>query len=302
MKQIKINQQSYHGNRFDKTKLPDIKAAGYVSASLLSKVRNPIKFMKAEPDEETQAMYWGSLVDCLWTTPKLFNVFYAVLPEDAPRRPTEVQRKAVKQSPAAIKSIAFWDAWEKSTAGKCVVPADVLIEARKAVAMLKEHPISSEILANSQTQVVMMGKAPESLGLPEGVLAKGMMDMLPDSGRFTDYVVDLKTTNNLAENLVHNIMFQFDYVVKMSFYSILSEACGFGVRDKALLIWQNSKAPYEVKVRELGPNDIAFGKTIIRKRCEVLGKLDPNHIEAFYDTEIKEMPLKSWAIEEYNNE
>jgi hypothetical protein len=300
MKNIQIKPQDYHRHGFDRSKLPNLASAGYISASLLSEVRKPIKFLSGAPKEQTDSMAWGTLVDCLWTTPELFQEYYVTLPEDAPRRPTPAQKEAKKPSDETVRTVAWWRDWEAKAEGKILVPADTLADAKKATAMLEMHPVAREIKACSLRQITLMGAAPEYLSLPEGCKAKAMIDLMPIEGPWKDAIVDLKTTNNISEKGMHDAMFDFDYVMKMAFYSIMAEAAGYGKRDKAILIWSGKNAPYEVVVREIV--DLQLGKAVVLKRIEKLKKMMPNDIAPYIDTEVRPMPLKDWAIESYSRE
>ncbi len=300
MNNVKIRPEDYHRHTFNKARLPDLANAGYVSASLLSEVRNPIKFLSDVPRTQTGAMSWGSLVDCLWTTPELFDSTYATLPPDAPRRPTEAQKTAKNPSESSIRSVQWWEKWEKESSSKIVVPPEQLVEAQKAVKMLHMHPLAAELLAHSETQVTLMGEAPEHLGLPPGTKAKAMMDLLPTEGKWKNAIVDLKTTNFISENQMHDAMFTYDYVMKMAFYAIMAEAAGYRRRDRAILIWSGSNAPYEVVVREI--TDLEFGKQIVMKRVERLKSMKAGDIKPYIDTELKPLPLREWAITAYSQE
>jgi exodeoxyribonuclease VIII len=300
MKNVQIKPQDYHRHGFDKSKLPNIAAAGYISASLLSDVRNPLKFLSDVPKQETDAMQWGTLVDCLWTTPELFDEYYACLPDDAPRRPTDAQKNAKNPSESSVKSVAWWERWERESASKINVAPEVLGAAKKAVRMLDMHPVAKEIKACSLRQITLMGPAPAFLNLPEGCKTKAMLDLLPIEGPWSDSIVDLKTTNYISENQMHEAMFTFDYVVKMAFYSIMAEAAGYGKRDRAILIWSGKQAPYEVVVREIV--DLEFGKHIVLKRLAKLQTMKLGEIQPYIETDIKPMPLRDWAIEAYSRE
>lgn len=300
MKNIQIKPQDYHRHGFDRSKLPNLTAAGYISASLLSDVRNPIKFLSDFPKEQTDSMAWGTLVDCLWTTPELFSEYYVTLPDDAPRRPTPAQKEAKKPSEETVRTVAWWREWEAKAEGKILVPSDTLAQARRATAMLEMHPVARDIKACSLRQITLMGPAPECLGLPEGAKAKAMLDLLPTEGPWDNSIVDLKTTNTISEAGMHNAMFDFDYVVKMAFYSIMAEAAGYGKRDRAILIWSGKNAPYEVVVREIV--DLQLGKAVVLKRIEKLKKMMPNEIRPYIDTEVRPMPLRDWAIDAYSKE
>ena len=71
--------------------------------------------------QPTDPMRQGSLVDCLLTEPTEFHKRYAVLPADAPKKPTSSQRNAAKPSEATVLAIAWWDQWLLSNDGKEVV-------------------------------------------------------------------------------------------------------------------------------------------------------------------------------------
>lgn len=302
MKLIPIHQRDYHNHGFDKSKLPNIAAAGYISASLISKIRNPIRFLTMGETKTTDAMEWGNIVDCLYTTPELFAQFYKVLPQDAPKKPTSAQLEAKKPAPKTVEQINWWMTFEREAEGKTVLDYETYSKAQIAVKMLESHPVAAQIKHNSIKQAVLMGDAPPLLGLPPGSKCKGMMDFLPTSGSFADAITDLKTTNDLSDNLLHNTMFTFDYVPKLAFYKIIAEAAGYGPRNRAVMIWSRSSAPYDVVTREVSSNDLMFGQQIIMKRLEKLKAMTPNNIDPYLEKDVKPMKLHEWAINAYLNE
>ena len=106
MKRVLISPKEYHALAFDASKLPDLAAAGPVSASILSKSRDPLMFLlNGGEQKETTDMQWGSLIDTMWTeAPSVFASQYVVLPEDAPQRPMEAMLNAAKPSASSLRS------------------------------------------------------------------------------------------------------------------------------------------------------------------------------------------------------
>ena len=289
----------YHDLKFNIKALPDVAKAGHLSASVISKSRDPILFLKEAEDEGTGAMRWGSLIDCMWTTPELFQATYAVMPKDTPRRPTEAQKNAKKPSESTVASIAWWNKWENDCKGKILVSQEDHANAVEAVHMLDIHPIARKLKDTSKKQVAIIGEPHPELYLPKGSKVKSLHDLIPIEGEFADCAVDLKTTNSLSENLLHNTMFGFDYPVKMAFYNLALEQGGYGLRKRILFIWQRSKKPYDVVVREMPDQQLA--KSVLQRRCERLQRMDPNDITSHFDTSITKIHLKEWAILEYSS-
>jgi len=298
MKQINLTPKQYHAHKFEVGKLPDIANAGPLSASVLSDLRDPLKFVLKAPKEDTGEMQWGSLIDCLWTTPYLFNEEYVILPEDAPSRPQERFRSAKKPAPATIEAFAWWDRFDAANKGKASITAQEAEEAHAAVNMLNQHPIASAIHECSHKQVALMGENP----LLPGTQAKCLLDLLPLSGEWSNCIPDLKTTNSTSENDLVKTMLKFDYLVKLAFYGILTEVAGFGERPEGRLIWQCSKWPYDVHVRKIERSDIAIGREIVLKRIERLKRINPVRISEQFDNEEKTTRLPGWFLQAYLEE
>lgn len=185
--------------------------------------------------EPTESMQWGSLVDCLTTTPELVRETVAVSPYDSYRS----------------KEARDWKA-ASLAAGKVVVSSAQFREAERAAEMLVTTcRESAEIFGNSDTQTVIGGKL-------RGVQFKGLLDLVPRTGAF---LCDLKTTNDFSVDGFGKKVAQFGYHVQMGLYLGLWNAMFTDdQRHEARLIWQDSTAPYEVAVTELAPHEIEAGQ------------------------------------------
>lgn len=182
----------------------------------------------------TAAMQWGSLIDCLTTTPELANTTLALSPYDSFR---------------TGDAKAWRD--EQLEAGRIIIRGDELDDARIAARMLLEtHPISSQIFAASKSQVIVGAKV-------EGVNFKGLLDLAPEG---EDYLADLKTTNDFTLAGFGKTVASYGYHVQAGLYLALWNASHpDDQRKRFKIIWQDSSPPYEVCVQELGSLDITCG-------------------------------------------
>jgi hypothetical protein len=297
MKRINITPKAYHDLKFDQSKLPDVAAAGPVSASILSKSRDPLLFLLGTDKEQTADMQWGSLVDTMWTEPHgVFVEQYIVLPEDAPQRPTEAMLKAAKPTENSLTRQKWWAEFEERSCGKTVITHQQFMDARSAISMLNQNALAREMWEASDKQVALVGDSP----ILPGTQAKCLFDLLPTSGPFVDAIVDLKTSGlGMADNLLVKTMWRFDYVVKLAYYGILAEAAGLGERPRGILIWQNSSFPWECHVREIDPADMALGRQVAINRVNALTRIDPSKLHLYFDTSLRTISLPDWCRTAY---
>lgn len=298
MKRINLTPKAYHALTFNVAMLPDVAAAGPVSASILSKSRDPLIFLLGNGEQtETDAMKWGAAVDCLWTEPPaVFATQYIVLPEDAPQKPTEAMLKAAKPTENSIMRQKWWADFEERCLNKTVISHQMLLDAKAAISMLNQNTLVREIWEVSDKQVALVGDSP----IMPGTQAKCLFDLLPTSGPFVDAIVDLKTTGlGMHEKALGDTMWRFDYPVKLAYYGMLAEAAGLGERPRGILIWQNSSYPWECHVREIDPDDMALGRQVAINRVNALAKLDASKLHLHYDTRLRKLSLADWQRNSY---
>lgn len=187
-----------------------------------------------EPREETDAMRWGTLIDCLTTTPELFDDLLAVCPYDSFRTN---EAKAWRE--------------EQERTGKTIVKEEELEEAQKAARMLTVvHEESAEIFASSDRQVILTGKM-------QGVNIKGLVDLAP---RKKSFIGDLKTTGKFTQDGIEKTTGSLGYHVQAGIYLPLwNSQHPDDKRDEFKIVWQDQKPPYEVAVIPLHPEEIRAG-------------------------------------------
>ena len=265
--------------------------------------------MMPEEEPPTDSMTWGSMVDMLWLTPDDWDNYYIRLPAQAPKRPSAAQLKARDKgtaSESSLVAISFWENWERQALGKTTYDSTLMEKVRKSVNMLNMHPQAQYIYEHSDKQIVLQGDIPGNC-LQEGK-AKCMIDLLPRDGELwtedgtslelNECVVDLKTSHNVSEHGMRTAIHTFEYFMKMAWYLRMLQAAGETQRDKAILIFQNSKHPRDVHVRIIDPEDLEAGAVLAQQRLDHLCQLNPENIYPLFDNEFKVISRESWMKKE----
>ena len=76
------------------------------------------------------------------------------------------------------------------------------------------------------------------------------------------------------------------------------QGAGETQRNKAILIFQNSKHPRDVHVRIIADEDIERGSVLAQQRLDILCQLNSEDILPLLDDEIKPISVQSWIEKE----
>lgn len=195
----------------------------------------------------TPQMQWGSLVDCLTTTPELAQTELAFCEFDSFRT-----NAAKEWRDAAI------------AAGKIIVTPETLTEGRKAAEMLlKTCRESAEIFAASKSQVILCAKI-------RGMNVKGLVDLAPEGA---DFLADLKTTANFSRKGFDSTIADFGYHVQAGLYLVMWNAMfPNDQRKRFKLVWQDSEPPYEVAIGWIDQSDIDDGYKLAMRHIRRLAE------------------------------
>jgi hypothetical protein len=178
--------------------------------------RNPQKWFLGEDKEETDALEWGSLLDCIALTPELFEKRYAVCPETYPVKGMECpvcksitesescKKCASKRVPVTIEKPWNWQAdycgtWRinQESAGMACVKPDLSSKAWLAAGRLYKDPLIEEFMKASERQVMVVVEwQDEETGI--SVPIKCLLDLVPDRKhpKFGTMLADLKSARN----------------------------------------------------------------------------------------------------------
>ena len=142
-------------------------------------------------DDSTTATNWGSLVDCLLTSPDQFDSLFIICPEtyvnsNDKEMPWTLQSKTCRQ----------WVA-EKQQEGLTVLTSEVIAKAKSAVQVMRQNSDAVELLKVSQKQVHVTGFwEDKTTGL--NIPVRALLDLVPPKEHPTmgKWLADLKSARN----------------------------------------------------------------------------------------------------------
>ena len=218
------------------------------------------KWIDAEPEETTSEMEWGSLVDCIVTTPDLLESRYVVTPET-------YESKGKKKGDAPV--IKEWN-WRSSTCrawrdeqrsnGLEVVTPEVMSNAWKAAKKLNSDDRIRHLLETSDRQVqVCVDWHDKETGLV--IPFQCLLDILPRDSR---EIVDLKTTTTLATHRWSRHVFTYGLHSQGAVYLDALNVAANAQRDTFKHVVQESYAPYSVGRRALPEEFLKLGEAFYR--------------------------------------
>lgn len=242
------------------------KADGLSFSGMKNLMISPLKYWHEainpnKVEKETSAKTYGKAYHKMILEPDSFLDNYALLPEDAPRKPTKAQINAKKPSPDTLVAIDFWNNWKLENEGKLVVVKDEYDTLCQARSMIENYPNIAKSLTNGYSEVSFFLDF-------EGVRIKGRLDYITPTE-----TIDLKTFSNaLGKNIdkvVRNSIVYGGYNLQWFVYSNLreelrklvkkSQAQIFGdvsesfrkefLENQAIYscVFQESEAPFEVR-------------------------------------------------------
>jgi exodeoxyribonuclease VIII len=203
-------------------------------------------------DEQTEAQREGQLIHRAILEPDWFFESTIVLPEDAPRRPTRIQREAKKPSKETIEAIAWWDNWNAGCKGREVIEHELSERIKQMLDEITNDPEAGPILSSIKRREVAAFSRHDSTGL----LLKSSIDLLPDDG---ETLYDIKTTNDSEPEKFKRHVNDFGYHRQAAFYLDQCRRLGRQFTRFALIIVE-TEAPFVVSVREIDQDSIEIGR------------------------------------------
>lgn len=251
----------------------DYHALDYLSNSMMSKLKkSPLhlrQYLRSE-HTPTPAMLRGTAVHSAVLEPGLFDQEYARLPE------LNYSTKAGKEAKAELA--------EKYSPDR-MLKADVYDDITAMRDSVLSHPIASDIIENSRTEVSRFwvdGKT--------SVTCKARIDIMPNiDTKWDDCIVDLKTTRDCMD--MSRIMANLGYARGAAHY-----LSSFDLRNRFILICVESQSPFGTICYEISPSAIEYGKREQQRLVAEYATLSKNMDEwPGYPDGIVELDLPAWT-------
>jgi exodeoxyribonuclease VIII len=191
-----------------------LKQENHLSYSSISAFKkSPLDFIKYKynKSEPTPAMEFGSMVHKLLLEQNSFFDKYILIPENAPKKPTNVQINAKKPSDDTLNAIEFWDQFISISNNKIIINSSDYHDAEKVIETLYKNQSSFELI-NSATSFEK-----EHNFVYDNFLFKAFIDAECDVFRF-----DLKVVANAEPRKFQRDAIAFGYPIQSAVYEIAS--------------------------------------------------------------------------------
>lgn len=132
----------------------DYHAVEAVSASGLRVFsRSPWHYRNRVEIKPTRPMLRGTLAHCALLEPDAMAARYVVVPEDAPRRPTDAQWNAKKSSESSEAAKAWWRDWQAQAGSRQIISAEDFALCRQQLEAVAAVPELAELLSSGRGEV-----------------------------------------------------------------------------------------------------------------------------------------------------
>lgn len=161
-----------------------------VSASALRVfARSPWHYRNRVETAPTRQMLRGTLAHCALLEPDALHQRYAVVPADAPKRPTKAQWSAKAPSDESRAAMEWWQAFAEQNAGREIVPAVDFEVTRQQLAAIAREPELAAAFAAGRGEVSVFWIDEET-----GLHCKARPDWVCATSDGTCDLLDLKST------------------------------------------------------------------------------------------------------------
>ena len=252
--------------------------------------------LSREKTEPTPAMRLGTLIHQVILEPELFDRSYIVLPEDAPRRPTEKQLEA-KQPRDGTAAREAWDYHQR--AAKWWEVFDALHGKKEALTnadwllvtgvrdSLMSHPIAGPLLAADgiAEQAMFFDAVP-------GIEGKCKPDYITADG----WVLDLKSCLNASPKGFRKQAYDLGYDIQAHYYLKGCSANRITTRGFLFLAVEKTK-PFAAAVYQASPMMLEMGAKRTEKALALLADCRENDQWPGYPEEIMPLDPPAWLLD-----
>jgi hypothetical protein len=255
---------------------------------------------KSLPHEESDALTEGSALHTLVLEPNKFDAEYAILPEDAPDRPTKQMLKAKKPSPESQARIDWWRSFAEQTKGKTILDAGVVARLRGMAGMVHAHSAAAQLLSQGEPEVSWRTRAGGLKHLPPLQCRTDWINLTGcELSKGRPYVVDIKSTATLdvdAFGNFHHSVEEHAYHVQAALYMAILTALGVTCYDFFFVAVEKC-APFGVEVYKMPDRELEEGQRMCEKLLIDLDRCYARHEWPNTSPVVKDLklPARYWA-------
>lgn len=248
------------------------------------------------PREPRPWMLTGSLAHCAILEPDAVEKRYAVVPEDAPKRPSPAQWAAKDPNEGSRAAMAWWKDFNTRTSGLEIVSAAQFATVLGQVEAVRRVPVLAELLADGTPEVSIFW-TDEATGLECRARADwlGGPDRAPDSPRrWHSRPLDIKTIADLTPDKVSKAVASLGYHRKAAFYRRGLRANGFVV-DEFVFGFVSGTYPYLAAPFLLDDETMQQGDDEVDELLELYAQCKRSGVWPGFGESYQLVGLPAWA-------
>lgn len=242
------------------------------------------------PEKERAGQLEGQLAHCAILEPAEFDKRYAVLPADAPDRPTEAMLNAKNPSESSIARQKWWADWNSKNQGRVIVTHDQRETALRQAESVRRLPDVAEALAAGRPEVSAYWIDPET-----GVLCRCRPDWVHPAGDNGVILLDVKTYSDASPAEFARQIARKRYHVQDAFYSDgFARASGLEVLA-FVFVAVETEWPYAASAVMLDVPGRDVGRIQYRRDLDVYARCLASNEWPGYGAAIHQVSLPAWA-------
>lgn len=243
------------------------------------------------PEKERAGQLEGQLAHCAILEPDEFDKRYAVLPADAPRRPTDAQWKAKKPSEDSMTAMEWWRAWLAENGDRTIVSHAQRETALRQAEAVRRLPDIAEALDSGAPEVSAYWTDPET-----GVLCRCRPDWTHPAGDSGVILLDVKTYSDASPDEFARQVARKRYHVQDAFYSDgFARASGKAVLA-FIFVAVETEWPYTASAVMLDEQARDAGRALARRDLTTYAQCLQSGQWPGFGTGIHSVSLPAWAL------
>lgn len=244
-------------------------------------------YRKRHPQPSTDAQEGGSAFHALLLEPESFEQRYALLPPDAPRRPSITQLNAAKPSQSTIAQIDWWRQFDEEHEGITILKAEVWDNIHRMAEAVRANPYAVALVDSGVAERSFWWVDSETKKL-----CKGRLDWYSDAH---NAVVDVKRALDASYTGFATAVARYRYHVQDAMYSDGLWMCDHRI-DHFVFLAVEPEPPYGVGIYELDREEKEHGRMEYRRNLYTYAECHDRGEWPGYPPQIRRLQIPRWGF------
>lgn len=264
-----------------------------ISNSMLGQfARSPAHYREylRNPPETKPEQLVGKALHCLILERDLFDSRFAVLPDNAPAKPTAAMLNAKNPSESSVARIEFWEKFQAQIGDREVLTNEQAVLVNDAAATIRSHPELANLLAGECLfEVAVFAEDPVT-----GLLCRCKIDLMSEIGeRLIN--CDLKSTRDARPFRFQKSAYDFGYFRQAAFYIDVCRWADIPVDEPFIIPAFETEPPFNVSIFSIEGEQLERGRQAYRNLLHRLAVCEETGQWPGYSTDITPLIYPSWA-------